>query len=107
MCCFPSSPLSSTCSSSDPNFHFHQLIPVAFVVVHVLYECIIMGTVYVVGEVKMTEIFFVYPQASGFASRSSENAFECCRMVSPCHTPFLILILLLSLCRWTVNKLLV
>ena len=32
-----SSPLSSTCSSSDPQFHFHQLIPVAFVVAHVVY----------------------------------------------------------------------
>ena len=37
MCRFPSSPLSSTCSSSDHNFHFHQLIPVAFVVAHVVY----------------------------------------------------------------------
>ena len=26
-----------------PNFHFYQLIPVAFVVVHVLYDCIIMN----------------------------------------------------------------
>ena len=25
------------CSSSDPDCHFHQLIPVAFVVAHVLY----------------------------------------------------------------------
>ena len=31
------SPLSSTSSSSDPDFHFHQLIPVAFVVAHVVY----------------------------------------------------------------------
>ena len=30
-------PLSSTCSSSDPDFHFHQLIPKAFVVAHVVY----------------------------------------------------------------------
>ena len=37
MCRFPSSPLSSICSSSDPDFHFHQLIPVAFVVDHVVY----------------------------------------------------------------------
>ena len=35
--CFPSIPLSSTCSSSDPDFHFHPLIPVAFVVVRVVY----------------------------------------------------------------------
>ena len=34
---FISSPLSSTCSSSDPDCHFHQLIPVTFVVAHVLY----------------------------------------------------------------------
>ena len=34
---FPSSPLSSTCSSSDPDFHFHQLIPVAFVVVRLVH----------------------------------------------------------------------
>ena len=37
MCRFPSSPLSSTCSSSDPDFNFHQLIPLAFVVAHVVY----------------------------------------------------------------------
>ena len=36
-CFFTSSPLPSTCSSSDPDFHFHQLIPVAFVVAHVVY----------------------------------------------------------------------
>ena len=34
---YPSSPLSSTCSSSDPDFHFHPLIPEAFVIVHVMY----------------------------------------------------------------------
>ena len=34
---FPLSPLSSTCSTSDTGIHFHQLIPVAFVVVHVVY----------------------------------------------------------------------
>ena len=33
----PSSPLSSTCSSSDPDFHIYQLIPVSFVVDHVVY----------------------------------------------------------------------
>ena len=33
-CRFPSSPLSSTCSPSNPDFHFHQLIHVAFVVPH-------------------------------------------------------------------------
>ena len=37
VCRFPPSPLSLTCSSSDPDFHFHQLIPVAFVVTHVVY----------------------------------------------------------------------
>ena len=36
VCRFSSSHLSSTCSSSDPDFHFYQLIPVAFVVDHVL-----------------------------------------------------------------------
>ena len=34
--CLPS-PLSSTSSYSDPDCHFHQLIHVAFVVVHVVY----------------------------------------------------------------------
>ena len=37
VCRFLSSPLSSTCSSSDLDCHFHQLIPVAFVVAHVVY----------------------------------------------------------------------
>ena len=37
VCRFPSSPLSSTCSSSDPDCHFYQLIPVAFVVAHLVY----------------------------------------------------------------------
>ena len=38
VCRFPSSPLSSTClSSSDHDFHFHQLIPIPCVVVHVVY----------------------------------------------------------------------
>ena len=27
----------AACLSSDPDFHFHQLIPVAFVVAHVVY----------------------------------------------------------------------
>ena len=34
---------------------------------------------YVVGGAKMTRIFAVYIQASGFPSQSSEYAFECCR----------------------------
>ena len=34
---FPSSHLSSICSSSDTDFNFHQLIHVVFVVVHVVY----------------------------------------------------------------------
>ena len=37
VCRFLSSPLSSTCSSSDTDFHFHRLIPVAFVVACVEY----------------------------------------------------------------------
>ena len=50
---------------------------------------------------------FVYPQANLCLSsiQSSEYAFKCRCMVSRCHTPFLILILLLSLCRWTVIEL--
>ena len=34
---------------------------------------------YVVGEAKMTKIFVIYFQASGFPSQLSEYAFECCR----------------------------
>ena len=34
---------------------------------------------YVVGEAKMTKIFAVYFQVSGFPSQPSEYAFECCR----------------------------
>ena len=34
---FPSSPLSSTCSSSDPDFRFHEIIRVSFVVADVVY----------------------------------------------------------------------
>ena len=37
VCHFQSSPLSSTYSSSDPDFHFHQLTPLLFVIVHVVY----------------------------------------------------------------------
>ena len=37
VCRFPPSPLSSTCSSSDLDLHFHQLTPVAIVVEHVVY----------------------------------------------------------------------
>ena len=37
MCRFRSLHLSSTCSSSNPDCHFHQLIPVPFVVAHVVY----------------------------------------------------------------------
>jgi len=70
LCHFPSSPLSSTCSFSDRDFHFHQLIPVAFmyVVIDVLYEG-------VVGEAKITKIFAVYLQVSGFSSQQSEHPF--------------------------------
>ena len=75
---FSSSPLASTCSSSDPDFHFHQLIPVAFVVVGVVYY-IYSAYEYVVGEAKMTKIFAVYLQASGFPSQLSEYALKCCR----------------------------
>ena len=34
---------------------------------------------YVAGEAKMTKIFAVCLQASGFPSQSSEYAFDCCR----------------------------
>ena len=34
---------------------------------------------YVVSEARMTKIFAIYLQASGFPSQSSEYAFECCR----------------------------
>ena len=37
VCRFPSSRLFSTCSSSDPDFHVNQLIPVAFVVDYVVF----------------------------------------------------------------------
>ena len=69
----------------------------------------------VVGDAKMTKLFAVYLQGSGFPSQSSEYnyAFECCRaqlglgdMVYPCRTSLLVLILLLSLCRWTVIEIL-
>ena len=36
VCRFPSTSLSSTCSSSDSDCHFPQLISVAFVVAHVV-----------------------------------------------------------------------
>ena len=39
----------------------------------------ISGYEYVVGEAKMTKIFAVYLQASGFPSHSSEYAYVCCR----------------------------
>ena len=56
----------------------------------------------VVGEAKMTEIFAVYLQASGFQSQSSEYAFDIAvnnfdDMVYPCRSPTLMLIVLLSL----------
>ena len=62
---------------------------------------------YVVGEAKMTKIFAIYLQASGFPSQSSEYPFECCReqlgryaicMLSPSRIPLQMLILFLSLC---------
>ena len=37
VCRFPSSLLSSTCLFSDLDCHFHQLIPEAFVIIHVVY----------------------------------------------------------------------
>ena len=56
--------------SSVPDFHFHQLIHVAFMyVIHVVHDGI-------VGEAKITKIFAVYLQASGFSSQLSEHCFE-------------------------------
>ena len=63
---------------------------------------------YVVSEAKMTNIFAVYLQGSGFQCQSSEYMLSSADlnslgdMVSPCRTPPQMLILLLSLCRWTV-----
>ena len=37
VCRFPPSPLSSTCSYSNPDCHFQKLFPVAIVVVRVVY----------------------------------------------------------------------
>ena len=101
VCRFLSSPLCSTCSSSDPNFHFLQLILVAFVVVHVVYYSIYQ---YVVGEVKMIEIFaFIspslwFPKVNRRNMLSSASVNSLGDKVSSCHASPLILILLLSLC---------
>ena len=60
----------------------------------------------------MTEIFAVCLQAPLVSQVSHRNMFLSAAvnslgdMVSPCRTPLLMLILLLSLCRWTVIKLL-
>ena len=57
VCHFPPSPLSSTCSSSDPDFQFRQLISVAFIEVHMW--CV-SAYEYVVSEAKTTMLFAVY-----------------------------------------------
>ena len=74
--------------------------------------CCIRAYEYVVGEGKKTKIFAIYFQASGFQV-SHRNMLSSAAinslgddMESPCRTPFLMLILLLSLCRWTVIELL-
>ena len=60
---------------------------------------------YIVGEAKVTKIFVVYLQVSGFPNQTSDYAFECCHKQP--GTPLIMLDLLLSLCRWTVIELLV
>ena len=65
---------------------------------------------YAVGEVKMTKIFAVYLQASGFQASRRNMLLSFAvnflsNMVSPCHTPLMMLILLLSLCRWIAIEL--
>ena len=57
----------------------------------------------------MPNILPVYLQACGFPSQRSEYAFECSLgdMAFPYRTPLLMLVLLRSLCRWTVIELLV
>ena len=66
---------------------------------------------YVVGEAKMTNKFAAYLQAFGFQSQSSEYMLSIAAVnslgdiVSPYRTPLLMLILLLSLCRWTFIEL--
>ena len=67
---------------------------------------------YVVGEAKMTMIFAVYlqPLVSKVTRRkmlSSAALNSSLDMVSFCRTPLMMLILLLSLCMWTVIELLV
>ena len=60
----------------------------------------------------MSKIFAVYLQASGsqvsrrnMLSGTAVNSLD--DMVSPCRTPLLVLMLILSLCRSTVVELLV
>ena len=65
---------------------------------------------YVVGEAKMTKIFAVKPLVSHVSRRNmlwSAAVNSLGDMKSPCRTPLMMLILLLSLCRWTVIELLV
>ena len=67
---------------------------------------------YVVGKAKMTMIFAVYLQSSCFPISgrnmlSISAVHSLSDVVPPCRTPLLMLVLLLSLCRWTVIELLV
>ena len=64
VCHIPLSPMFSTCSSSEPDFHFHQWYISAYD--------------YIIGEANMTNIFAVYLQVSAFRSQSSEYCYECC-----------------------------
>ena len=67
-------------------------------------RCCISAYEYVVGEAKMTDIFSVYlgslvSQRNMFSSAAINSLRD---MISPCRTPLLLLILLHSVCRWTV-----
>ena len=92
MCRFLSSPLSSTCSSSDSDFYFHHIIPVTFVVVVLAHMSL--------SSAKMTKIFAVYLHASGFPGHcqnmlSSAAVNSLGDVVAPCRTPLLVLMLFL------------
>ena len=70
-----------------------------------------MSLAYVIGEGKMTKIFAIYHQASGFPSQSSKYAFECCRKQLGRYGVSLSYsspdVDLVALCWWIVIELLV
>ena len=73
MCRSLTSSLSSVCSPSDIEFHFHHLAPAAFVVRHVVYKGILICR-----RRSENEILFVYPETSGFIGQFSVYIFDCC-----------------------------